>query len=341
MQVHAVGLARHTQPLTADYLISRNAVDVSGIRSLPAEQPATTEPIAAPEDDAHHVEGHGHERDEVHEGHDGEHVRGVFRLLEDGHFRGVADVRLRINFHEQLAARAQAAAVPVAAAGAARLADAVTAAAEDLLAPYATDPETKTALDGLLSRFDEAVAAAGDSIRSNGAVDTNALETSLQSAFDGLAAELQSLLAEPAGEPQPDGPAAPLPADTTEPGAVDDPTSGGTVPADPLAPATIDVGGAVAQPGTADGPVAPAPVETKPPTEPGATKSGTTLPSSTDALASVTDAFHEALSILLSSIDSTLQPPEPASPSGNGAAFDKFLAIYRGLRHGASLDEVG
>jgi hypothetical protein len=34
---------------------------------------------------------------------DGECVKGVLRLLEEGHFKGVADVRLRINFHEELA----------------------------------------------------------------------------------------------------------------------------------------------------------------------------------------------------------------------------------------------
>jgi hypothetical protein len=32
----------------------------------------------------------------------GERLPGVLRLLQEGHFRGVADVRLRINFHEQL-----------------------------------------------------------------------------------------------------------------------------------------------------------------------------------------------------------------------------------------------
>jgi hypothetical protein len=34
---------------------------------------------------------------------DEEGVKGVVRLLEEGHFKGVADVRLRINFHEELA----------------------------------------------------------------------------------------------------------------------------------------------------------------------------------------------------------------------------------------------
>ena len=36
-------------------------------------------------------------------------ANGVLRLLESGHFKGVADVRLRINFHEQLSPQAAAA----------------------------------------------------------------------------------------------------------------------------------------------------------------------------------------------------------------------------------------
>jgi len=35
---------------------------------------------------------------------EGEGVKGVLRLLQEGHFKGVADVRLRINFHDELAA---------------------------------------------------------------------------------------------------------------------------------------------------------------------------------------------------------------------------------------------
>ncbi len=35
---------------------------------------------------------------------DSEHPRGVLRLLQEGHFKGVADVRLRINFHDELTA---------------------------------------------------------------------------------------------------------------------------------------------------------------------------------------------------------------------------------------------
>lgn len=33
-----------------------------------------------------------------------ENIRGVLRLLQEGHFKGVADVRLRINFYDELAA---------------------------------------------------------------------------------------------------------------------------------------------------------------------------------------------------------------------------------------------
>jgi len=40
-------------------------------------------------------------------------AKGVLRLLQEGHFKGVADVRLRINFHEELTAIAHENLVPV------------------------------------------------------------------------------------------------------------------------------------------------------------------------------------------------------------------------------------
>ena len=38
------------------------------------------------------------------ESNNSEDVEGIIHLLQEGHFKGVADVRLRINFHEELAA---------------------------------------------------------------------------------------------------------------------------------------------------------------------------------------------------------------------------------------------
>ena len=51
----------------------------------------------------------------------------------------------------------------------------------------------------------------------------------------------------------------------------------------------------------------------------------------TAALASLTQTFDEALAELLGSIQITLALPELSPPSGNGVAYDKFLAIYNGL----------
>ena len=48
-------------------------------------------------------------------------AKGVLRLLEAGHFRGVADVRLRINFFDELSAKATADAQQAAVAGTANL----------------------------------------------------------------------------------------------------------------------------------------------------------------------------------------------------------------------------
>ncbi|HUU85634.1 MAG TPA: hypothetical protein VM243_19215, partial [Phycisphaerae bacterium] len=86
-------------------------------------------PTAAPRPDAVPEETASPKHDK----HDGEKVPGVIRLLEAGHFKGVADVRLRINFFEQLSARAEAAAQPVVQDESRQLVETVNAQLDELL----------------------------------------------------------------------------------------------------------------------------------------------------------------------------------------------------------------
>ena len=62
----------------------------------------------------------------------GEKTPGVIRLLQAGHFKGVADVRLRINFHDQLTAAATAAAKPVATEAAGDLVETIDAKLDEV-----------------------------------------------------------------------------------------------------------------------------------------------------------------------------------------------------------------
>ncbi len=320
MQIHAVG----TQPVSAFHSNRPQLAEASSSRQSVTAPSGETEPMPAPPpDEVKPPKGHAH-------GRAGDaHVPGVVRLLEAGHFRGVSDVRLRINFNDQLTARAQAGAEPVVAAGATRLGETVTAAAEGLLASYAADDEARAALSELLDTFSVSVEAAGSGATANGAIDAGELEASLQSAFDDMVGGLEALFATPVDEP---------PA-----GDVDVPVDGTGVDgvADPLAPTPIDAGGALAQPLAAGVAGESVPVEVEPEAEAADPEAGVTTTTLDEALAALTDMFREALSTLLTSVDSALRLPEPSAPHGNGAAFEKFLAIYRDLQNGVAVDEVG
>ena len=45
-------------------------------------------------------------------------------------------------------------------------------------------------------------------------------------------------------------------------------------------------------------------------------------------------AFDAALATLSQTLAAALQLPDPSPPSGQGSAYDKFLAIYQAMRDG-------
>jgi hypothetical protein len=238
---------------------------------------------------------------------DGEKARGVIRLLEAGHFRGVADVRLRINFFEELSARASTAAGEVAVENSGELAQSVNSAVAQLLENLNVSEADAEAVDGLLSEFDSAVQAAVEEFNSADAVGTQGLSGSLQAAFESFVQALRPLVEPPAPEPKP----ATDPAATKDPqlGDVGMPTSGAGV-------TTAD-----------DGTVAP--------DEPvGVTE---------QAWTELVQAFDAALAAFLAPIGTAAQLPDPSPPHGNGVAYDKFLAIYNALRGSppSDVDDVG
>lgn len=110
---------------------------------------------------------------------------GVLRLLEAGHFRGVADVRLRIVHAEKLAAVAMSAAeAPVRdAAAALSMAVAERLAAEEVPAEAGADGPSG-------AEFAAAINTAVDDYFRAGAPDAEALAASLTSVFDAFVLEL-------------------------------------------------------------------------------------------------------------------------------------------------------
>ncbi len=269
---------------------------------------------------------------------------GVIRLLEAGHFRGVADVRLRINFFDELSARAQAAAQPITQEQTVQLVDAVKSGVEEIIASLVTDQETNDALKNLSVDFDLAVESAVQQAMAGQPIDGSSLESSLQAAFGTLVQQVRDEFAARAEEP-------PVPADedaeivatgesgltqrvgattnteltTQDPQEVVGAASFGSpgledvdfLNTEPVDPASFPSRGL--DPAQADNPENVQIVE----------QSSETLD---EAIASLTQAFQEALVVLIDSIQSTVTLSDPSPPTGNGVAYQNFLAIYNDLR---------
>jgi hypothetical protein len=98
-------------------------------------------------------------------------AKGVIRLLQEGHFQGVADVRLRINFHDELSR----------------------------LGPPSTETSTADVVRGFSSGVEEDLAQLTSAL--GGGEEQPATATEL---IDGFAAAVRALADETAGQPEPD-----------------------------------------------------------------------------------------------------------------------------------------
>ena len=116
---------------------------------------------------------------------------GVVRLLEEGHFKGVADVRLRINFFEELeAGNAAAAALPE---GAAALVSDVGAALDALAQSGEVDADGAALVEEAKATFSSAVQGAVDAFTADPAADSADVLGAFQDAFGSLLESLASL----------------------------------------------------------------------------------------------------------------------------------------------------
>ena len=150
------------------------------------------------------------------------------------------------------------------------------------------------------------------------AIGQETLENALRSAFDTLLAELRTTLVPTI---PPDGTTEPPPDGTDETSASAEST--GDAILDPSA--ASELAAVTASTETDD-------------TDPSETdyQDGSTVDLET-AIASLTQNFEEALARLLESADTASHlPPLSSPPSGQGKAYDKFLAIYEGLLQGGA-----
>lgn len=131
--------------------------------------------------------------------------KGVIKNLLSGHFRGVSDIRLRINFQEEIAALEAANLAEATAAGVAEIAGNVASEIETFLTTDGLDEETIASITGSLSAFvsgDTAIATF--STTEETATTENAI-AKLQSDFDALIEALNSALIVSEETTEPDG----------------------------------------------------------------------------------------------------------------------------------------
>ncbi len=203
-----------------------------------------------------------------------ERARGVIRLLQEGHFKGVADVRLRINFAEEIAALQSNANARAAGAGPAPIIEAADAVIEEFLAGNEVDPETVQQLEVARDAFAASLQNIFDSFAGTPNAAAQSLLDSLSAAIDEFLAAVEAL----------------VPADVPEP-----------------------VGGEE-----------PAVESTEAPTVDGALALGQLVEKLREALQAAVDGLQ-------SQFDAAEVLPPLSSPSGNGRAYEKFLAILNGL----------
>lgn len=250
-----------------------------------------------------------------------EEVPGVIRLLEAGHFKGVADVRLRINFFDQLSERAGARAATSAGEGFDSLVHDVNTKADELLGGLELDEETQAEVTALRDQLDADMQAAVKEATAEGKVDTSALSQALHSAFADFASGMQALFPPPAADEPTDEPVEETADESETPTAVDVPAEQTETPE--VTDVPVD---AVETPVAAEEPAAEEPASEEPATV-----------DITGILDNFNQAFTQSVNDFISGIELVGQlPPLSPAPSNNGSAYDKFLAMYNDMLNPAT-----
>ncbi len=264
-------------------------------------------------------------------------AKGVLRLLQEGHFRGVADVRLRINFHEELMALQDEAVRSVAPDKLQSITDAVNAQVDALIESGSLTEEQQAAVAELRQSFSDTVQQLTDEFLGAEGSQSDALAAGLQDAFDAFLESLTSLLLpeEPPAPPVGEQPEPPPPNDDTAGEDPDVPPEGSPEstptegPSEP-APGSPDVEAPTEDP-IGENPGVP-PESTPEPTPPQDPQEPPASPFDAEAfLGELTASFDAALAELVETMRTTQVLPELSPPNGNGKAYAKFLAMYNEL----------
>ena len=225
---------------------------------------------------------------------DGEGAQGVLRLIQAGHFNGVADVRLRINFYDELQQISAQNTGQALEGGAQELTTNLTAELEKIGTEFELPAETEELAASFKEGMDQIIA------------DTKDGKTDLTTALASMRAEFATLL---------DAMKAAM---TESSGPVEEEEAAGQT--DPEEAVPQDAGEAVV-------------AEGETPEESGVIEEEPSTPFET-RLAELEDWFAAAMTTLESSATATQASqalPPLSAPRGNGAAYAKFLEIYESM----------
>ncbi len=117
-------------------------------------------------------------------------MKGVLRLLQAGHFHGVADVRLRINFQDEIAAMEHRQFTQTAQQGLTDLQAAIDTQAAALLDNPELEAASATGVNDALAAFDFTLAQHASETTGN----TSALTDQIRADFDNLVSSLKTAL---------------------------------------------------------------------------------------------------------------------------------------------------
>lgn len=243
-------------------------------------------------------------------------ARGVIRLLQEGHFKGVADIRLRINFFDELSALKESARQEVEQAGVAEIEETISGRVSSLLDEEELSEEEIQAVTEALGNFQNAQEAGGGNALA-GLLDR------FESLRDALAA-LAPVLEETTEEPGASELVQPV---TTEETPADGPVQVSDAPTEPVEEPAADAPVSDVQPVLEE-----APAGESPPLVVSAEEDETEDSFDWAAFVDQLSAeFNELVGELEEETAATSVLPEISSPSGRGRAYDKFLAIYQNL----------
>lgn len=242
---------------------------------------------------------------------------GVLKHLQEGHHKGVAELRLMINFFDRLQSLESSKVQEAAEEGVETLSELAEGKIEALKTSGLLDEQQMEGLDSLAGDFMKRL----DELAESGGRPSD-LTQALGDAFAEFDGALRELLIHPPAEET--GGFLPV---TEEPVAVQSTTDSAEISDQPVtAPVAVE---APAVESVAEEPVAVAETQTPQPVV--ITQGEPSL--SSPSLSSLLDDFKAAFTDGLSSLDTNLQSyslvPRFLEPSSEGRAYEKFLNIYK------------